>query len=75
MAKAAKKINAAVHKVSPPAVGENGTPPIKFLNLEAIVRAVRISRELNSIEGARTRWDWHPLYPDAVAILDSVDDS
>ena len=48
--------------------------PIQYLNLDAIVNAVRICRELTSIEGARQRWALHPLYPDAVAVLDGVDD-
>ena len=48
---------------------ETPSRPIQYLNLDAIVNAVRICRELTSIEGARHRWDWHPLYPDAVAVL------
>lgn len=76
--KASKKVGTTTtkkqYKPSQPSVGENGKLLIRLLNLEAIVRAVRISRELTSIDGARIRWGWHPLFLDAVTVLDRTDD-
>lgn len=54
-------------KHSPP----TSASPISELNLGLIIHAVKVCRSLVGDDGARERWNWHPLYETAVAAIDN----